>query len=48
MPVREPANTPLHPSRQISPAYAVSQRKRKPIEELFGWSKTVRGVARPM
>ena len=44
----EPANTPLHPSRHISPAYAVSQRKRKPIEELFGWSKTVGGLARPM
>lgn len=28
--------------------YAVSQRKRKLIEEAFGWGKTIGGLARPM
>jgi hypothetical protein len=28
--------------------YAVSQRKRKRIEEPFGWGKTIGGLARPM
>jgi len=28
------------------PAYAVSQRKRKLIEEAFGWAKTIAGVAK--
>jgi transposase len=28
--------------------YAVSQRKRKLIEEAFGWAKTVGGLGRPM
>jgi hypothetical protein len=28
--------------------YAVSQRKRKRIEEPFGWGKTMGGLARPM
>jgi IS5 family transposase len=27
------------------PGYAVSQRKRKRIEEIFGWTKAVGGVA---
>ena len=30
------------------PGYAVSQQKRKRIEEPFGWSKTIGGLARPM
>ena len=30
------------------PGYAVSQQKRKRIEELFGWGKTIGGLARPM
>src|SRR3979409_2295449 len=30
------------------PVYAVSQRKRKLIEEPFGWGKTIGGLARPM
>ena len=28
------------------PAYTVSQRKRKLIEEAFGWAKTIAGVAK--
>ena len=28
--------------------YAVSQQKRKRIEEPFGWGKTIGGLARPM
>ena len=28
--------------------YAVSQRKRKLIEEAFGWAKTIGGLGRPM
>jgi DDE family transposase len=28
--------------------YALSQRKRKLIEEAFGWGKTIGGLARPM
>jgi transposase len=30
------------------PGYAVSQKKRKRIEETFGWGKTIGGLARPM
>lgn len=30
------------------PDYAVSQQKRKRIEEPFGWGKTIGGLARPM
>jgi transposase len=30
------------------PGYAVSQKKRKLIEEAFGWGKTIGGLARPM
>jgi transposase len=30
------------------PGYAVSQKKRKRIEEPFGWAKTIGGLARPM
>jgi Transposase, Mutator family len=30
------------------PGYAVSQQKRKRIEEPFGWAKTIGGFARPM
>jgi hypothetical protein len=30
------------------PGYAASQQKRKRIEEPFGWSKTIGGLARPM
>ena len=30
------------------PGYAVSQKKRKRIEEPFGWGKTIGGLARPM
>jgi transposase len=30
------------------PGYAVSQQKRKRIEEPFGWAKTIGGLARPM
>jgi hypothetical protein len=30
------------------PGYAVSQQKRKRVEEPFGWGKTIRGLARPM
>ena len=28
--------------------YAISQQKRKRVEEPFGWSKTIGGLARPM
>ena len=28
--------------------YAVSQKKRKLIEETFGWGKVIGGLARPM
>ena len=28
--------------------YALSQKKRKLIEEAFGWAKTIGGMARPM
>jgi Transposase DDE domain len=28
--------------------YALSQKKRKLIEEAFGWGKTIGGLARPM
>ena len=28
--------------------YAISQRKRKLVEEPFGWGKTIGGLARPM
>jgi transposase len=30
------------------PGYAISQRKRKLVEEPFGWAKTIGGLARPM
>ena len=30
------------------PGYGVSQRKRKQIEEPFGWGKTIGGLTRPM
>jgi IS5 family transposase len=30
------------------PGYAISQQKRKRIEEPFGWGKTIGGLARPM
>jgi transposase len=30
------------------PGYAVSQKKRKLVEEPFGWAKTIGGLARPM
>jgi transposase len=30
------------------PGYATSQRKRKRVEEPFGWGKTIGGLARPM
>src|SRR2546430_10629864 len=30
------------------PGYAISQQKRKRVEEPFGWGKTIGGVARPM
>jgi len=30
------------------PGYAISQRKRKRVEEPFGWGKTIGGLARPM
>jgi hypothetical protein len=30
------------------PGYAVSQKKRKRIEEPFGWGKTIGGLSRPM
>jgi len=36
------ARTTRHPS------YAISQQKRKRIEEPFGWAKTIGGLARPM
>ena len=29
------------------PGYALSQRKRKRVEEIFGWVKTVGGCVRP-
>ena len=32
----------------VHPGYAVSQQKRKRIEEPFGWGKTIGGLARPM
>ena len=30
------------------PGYAISQKKRKLVEEPFGWGKTIGGLARPM
>ena len=30
------------------PGYAISQRKRKQIEEPFAWGKMIGGLARPM
>jgi transposase len=30
------------------PGYAISQKKRKLVEEPFGWAKTIGGFARPM
>jgi transposase len=30
------------------PGYAISQKKRKLVEESFGWAKTIGGLARPM
>ena len=30
------------------PGYAISQKKRKLVEEPFGWAKTIGGLARPM
>jgi hypothetical protein len=30
------------------PGYAISQQKRKLVEEPFGWAKTIGGLARPM
>jgi transposase len=30
------------------PGYAISQNKRKLVEESFGWAKTIGGLARPM
>ncbi len=30
------------------PGYAISQQKRKRVEEPFGWGKTLGGLARPM
>ena len=30
------------------PGYEISQRKRKRVEEPFGWGKTIGGMARPM
>jgi hypothetical protein len=30
------------------PGYDISQRKRKQVEEPFGWGKTIGGLARPM
>lgn len=30
------------------PGYAISQQKRKRVEEPFGWGKTIGGLARPM
>ena len=30
------------------PGYALSQKKRKLVEEPFGWGKVIGGLARPM
>jgi hypothetical protein len=30
------------------PGYSISQKKRKLVEEPFGWAKTIGGLARPM
>jgi len=30
------------------PGYAISEKKRKLVEEPFGWAKTIGGLARPM
>ena len=32
----------------LEAGYAVSQQKRKRVEEPFGWGKTIGGLARPM
>ena len=37
--------TAVPPKVAASPGYAISQRLRKRIEECFGWSKTVGGLA---
>jgi hypothetical protein len=38
----------IHARTTRHPGYAVSQQKRKRIEEPFGWGKTIGGLARPM
>jgi IS5 family transposase len=52
--MREHRVTPHFARRQTSiidqrttrhPGYALSQRKRKRVEEIFGWVKTYRGAA---
>ncbi|MDQ7014266.1 MAG: transposase [Planctomycetota bacterium] len=32
--------------RLNEPGYAISQRTRKKVEEVFGWCKTIAGLAR--
>ena len=47
--IRSPVATRIiHVRTTQHPGYAVSQEKRKCIEEPFGWGKTIGGLARPM
>ncbi len=39
--------SPLLARLATTPGYQVSQRKRKQVEEIFGWSKTVGGSRKP-
>ena len=41
----KPRKTAIDGRTTRHPSYAVSQRKRKRIEEIFGWTKAVGGVA---
>jgi hypothetical protein len=42
---RRPGGSALNESIEQDPGYAISQRKRKLVEEIFGWVKTI-GTAR--
>ena len=41
-------SSPIDARTTHHPGYAISQQKRKLIEEPFGWGKTIGGLARPM
>jgi IS5 family transposase len=43
---RVPADHPLRSIKARQASYAVSQRKRKRVEEIFGWMKAFGGLRR--